>query len=147
MTSQQHQLNNFLVHVFNDILRLEYASVRKSCKNLSVSELHVLEAVQKCTKEDDAGMADIAGVLGVSAGTATVAVKTLEQKGFLVRTRGAKDKRRVTVCVTEKATPVLQAHEAFHEQMVTRAAQHLSPAELNALTAALEKLHLYFKEM
>ena len=147
MTPQQQQLNGFLVHVFNDILRLEYASLRKSCKNLSVSELHVLEAVQNCMNDAGAGMADIAAALGVSAGTVTVAVKTLEQKGYLIRMRGAKDRRRVTVCVTETALPVLQAHEAFHTQMVTSAAQHLSAAELDVLTTALQKSHLYFKEM
>ncbi len=43
MTQHEAQLNGFLVNVFNDILRLEEASIRKGpCKNLSVSEMHVL---------------------------------------------------------------------------------------------------------
>ena len=47
MTQHEAQLNGFLVNVFNDILRLEEASIRKGpCKNLSVSEMHVLEAVE-----------------------------------------------------------------------------------------------------
>ena len=48
MTQHEAQLNGFLVNVFNDILRLEETSIRKGpCKNLSVSEMHVLEAVEK----------------------------------------------------------------------------------------------------
>ena len=82
-----------LIHiwVFNDILRLEEASLRQSCGNLSVTELHVLDAVSHCAPQ--CGMADIAAALKVTAGTATVAVKTLEQKGYVVRTRHEKDKR------------------------------------------------------
>ena len=48
MTSQEQKLNDFLVGVFNDILRLEEASLRQSCGNLSVTELHVLDAVSHC---------------------------------------------------------------------------------------------------
>ena len=91
MTPKEQKLNDFLVGVFNDILRLEEANLRQSCGNLSVTELHVLDAVARCGPL--CGMADIAAALKVTAGTATVAVKTLEQKGYLVRTRHKTDKR------------------------------------------------------
>ncbi|MFR2590866.1 MAG: hypothetical protein ACLS9Y_10725 [Ruthenibacterium lactatiformans] len=55
MTQHEAQLNGFLVNVFNDILRLEEASIRKGpCKNLSVSEMHVLEAVEKSSVDASA---------------------------------------------------------------------------------------------
>lgn len=66
MTSQEQKLNDFLVGVFNDILRLEEASLRQSCGNLSVTELHVLDAVSHCAPQ--CGMADIAAALKVTAG-------------------------------------------------------------------------------
>ena len=51
MTPQEQKLNDFLVGVFNDILRLEEASLRQSCGgNLSVTELHVLDAVFHCAR-------------------------------------------------------------------------------------------------
>ena len=51
MTPQEQKLNDFLVGVFNDILRLEEASLRQSCGNLSVTELHVLDAVFHCAPQ------------------------------------------------------------------------------------------------
>ena len=102
MTQHEAQLNGFLVNVFNDILRLEEASIRKGpCKNLSVSEMHVLEAVEKSSVDASgaAGMAEVAAHLSITSGTLSVAVKTLEQKGYLVRSRGSRDKRRVTVAL------------------------------------------------
>lgn len=144
MTQQEQRLNSFLVHVFNDILRLEETSLRTQCKNLSLTELHVLEAVGRCAADGAAGMADVAAALGVTAGTATVAVKTLEQKGYLARTRTQRDRRRVCVALTGQALPVLKAHTAFHERLVAHACDELSGAEREALCAALDKLHAYF---
>ena len=47
MTPTEEAINTFLVDVFNDVLRLENESLRRSgCRQLSVSELHMLEAVQ-----------------------------------------------------------------------------------------------------
>lgn len=148
MTHQEAALNAFLVNVFNDVLRLEEASLYKGpCKNISVTEMHVLEAVEKHTKDTPAYMTDVAAALGVTSGTLTVAVKTLEQKGYLTRARAEKDKRRVTVALTAAALPALKAHTAFHEGLVGSVAAHLSAQELDALTAALASLHKHFKQL
>ena len=94
MTRQEEQINAFLVNVFNDVLRLEEENLRcLGGKRLSVSEMHVLEAVQQ-QGEADVTMRQLAAGLGVTASTLTIAVKTLERKGYLVRLRPLPDKRR-----------------------------------------------------
>lgn len=150
MTQHEAQLNGFLVNVFNDILRLEEASIRKGpCKNLSVSEMHVLEAVEKASASTPggAGMAEVAAQLSITSGTLSVAVKTLEQKGYLARARGSRDKRRVTVTLTQAARPALESHATFHEMLVARASARLSEAEIAALSTALASLHTFFTEL
>ena len=78
MTRQEELINAFLVDVFNNVLHMEEASLAKSgCKNLSVSEMHVLETVQRGAGEET--MSELAARLRVTASTLTVAVKTLEQ--------------------------------------------------------------------
>lgn len=145
MTQREQQLNNFLVTVFNDILRLEEASLRCSCDNLSVTELHVLDAIAATARSGSPPtMADLAAKVGVTGGTMTVAVKTLEQKGYALRTRDERDKRRVGVRLTEAAAPVLAAHDAFHEALVRRACARLDEAQTAALCTALADLHTFF---
>ena len=115
MTQHEAQLNGYLVKVFYDNLRLEEASNRKGpCKNLSVSEMHVLEAVEKSSVDASgaAGMAEVAAHLSITSGTLSVAVKTLEQKGYLVRSRGSRDKRRVTAALTAAARSASRFIEA-----------------------------------
>lgn len=148
MTEQTQQMNRFLVNVFNDILRLEECNVRSSgCKNLSVTELHVLEAVQNAATQGAASMAGVAQQLGVTASTLTTAVKTLEAKGYVRREKDEQDKRRTNVCVTDAAKPALAQHTAFHAQLVAGVERRLNTQQLDTLCMALGTLHDFFKTL
>ena len=147
MNEQEQQINTFLVDVFNDVLRLEEASIVTSRHpNLSVSEMHVLEAVQKHS-EAPGTMRQLALRLGVTASSLTIAVKTLEQKGYLVRQKNDRDKRRVSVHLTGPALEALQSHAAFHEQLIRQVSRTLTAPELEALCQALGRLHRFFTTM
>ena len=147
MTRQEEQINAFLVNVFNDVLRLEEENLRcLEGKRLSVSEMHVLEAVQQ-QGEADVTMRQLAAGLGVTASTLTIAVKTLERKGYLVRLRPLPDKRRVVVQLTEPALRALEAHARFHEALVHQVSTRLTGPELDALCQALARLHGFFTEL
>lgn len=94
MERGEAQLNRFLVEVFHDVMRLEEQELLKGpFKNLSVSEMHVIEAACDGQDKGSNSMAALAARLRVSAGTLTIAVKTLEQKGYLLRERSRSDRR------------------------------------------------------
>lgn len=147
MTQQQQTINGFLVDVFNDVLRLEECSLRKERTGLSLTELHVLETVQRVSEERGGTMADVAAALGVTSGTLTIAVKTLEQKGYVRRERDDADRRRVIVRLTDKALPALRRHAEFHRALVTGATERLTDEELRAFTKALGSLRSFFNTL
>lgn len=143
MTPTEEVINTFLVDVFNDVLRLENESLRRSgCRQLSVSELHMLEAVQGGA----AGMGELAERLSLSPGSVTIAAKTLEQKGYLVRSRSQTDRRRVTVSLTPRAEGALAYHAAFHRQLIGAVSAALGQQQLETLGDALRTLHTFFKD-
>ena len=73
MTEAEKKINRFLVDVFNDVLRLEEENLaRGPHKNLSVSEMHVLEAVDNAA--EGVTMRELAARLRVTASTLTVAL-------------------------------------------------------------------------
>ena len=146
MTQQQQTINGFLVDVFN-VLRLEERSLRKERTGLSLTELHVLETVQRVSEERGGTMADVAAALGVTSGTLTIAVKTLEQKGYVRRERDDADRRRVIVRLTDKALPALRRHAEFHRALVTGATERLTDEELRAFTKALGSLRSFFNTL
>lgn len=114
MTEAEQKINSFLVDVFNDVLRLEEDDLaRGPYKNLSVSEMHVLEAVDSAAGGET--MRELAARLRVTASTLTVAVKTLEQKGYLVRARAEEDRvsRRLTPAQMDQLADTLAALHGF----------------------------------
>lgn len=147
MTEQERLLNKFLVQVFWDVLRLEDASLRSYCNNLSVSELHVLEAIEQCQSGGEAIMTTVAKYLSITAGTLTASVKTLEQKGYITRTKAPNDRRRVILTLTQASDDVLRHHASFHQELIQNVAARLTSAELEIFAAALGSLHQHFQEL
>lgn len=146
MTPAEDKINRFLVKVFNDVLRLEEQSISNGKhKNLSVSEVHVLETVQNAAEGES--MRQMADRLHITAGTFTTAVKTLEQKGFLTRTKHPEDKRRVTIALAPSALEALATHEDFHARLVGTVSQHLSEVEMEDLAGMLCSLGQFFDEL
>lgn len=147
MTVIEERLNEFFVHVFNDILRLEETSLAKGAhKQLSVSEMHVIEAVCNSQQEESNTMKELSSKLRITASSLTIAVKTLEQKGYLLRKKSELDKRKVYVSATELAKAAYREHAKFHEALVCSISKELKEDELLTLTSALENLHHFFHQ-
>lgn len=145
MTKTEEQLNHFFVTVFNDIIRMEEASLAKgSHKQLSVSEMHVIEAVCHSQEEEANTMKELSSKLMITASSLTIAVKTLELKGYLIRKKSNADKRKVYVSATEVAKAANKEHARFHEALVKSIIKELKEPEISALTSALEILHGFF---
>jgi len=144
----EEQLNTFLVNVFNNILRLEEASLAKGdFRNLSINELHVIEAVYESLDDNLNSMAEIANRLMVTASTLTTSVKTLEQKGYLIRTKMPTDKRKVMVTPTPLSEKAYKKHKEFHKDLVASVSKELSDEEMSALTQALCTLDNFFNHI
>lgn len=145
MESAKNNINSFLVDVFNNILRIEEDSLcYGKFKNISVREMHVIEAVVKLGKENTAKQ--IANELHVTQSTLTTAVGTLEKKGMLIRKTGEKDKRIVRIVATELAIEAYNHHMKFHEKLVTAVTQTLSEDELQVFVKGLNSLNDFFAE-
>ena len=148
MSINEERLNTFLVNVFNNILRLEEASLAKGeHKNLSVNEMHVIEAVYESLQDGSNSMAEISNRLAVTASTLTTSVKTLEQKGYLIRTKLPSDKRKVMVTPTPLAEKAYISHKEFHNALVKSVSKELSEEEMSTLTQALSTLDHFFNHL
>ena len=146
MNNYYNELNHFLVKVFNEILRVEETSLKKSeFKNLSVREMHVIEVICNANESGSGNRAtDIAQALGISAGTLTIAVSSLERKGYVKRIQDVKDKRIFRLSATEKGIGANQAHQRFHHEMVMNVMNTLDTQEIDVLINGLKSLETFF---
>jgi DNA-binding MarR family transcriptional regulator len=84
-------LNELLVNIFKDILSAEEYAVRESTQgNLTITEIHTLEAIGMF---ESAKMSDVAQALKVTVSTFTTAVNKLAVKGYVVRNKADADRR------------------------------------------------------
>ena len=141
MNDTKKVINELLVEVFHHILSIEGQKLRERGVNLSMSEVHVLEAIQKT---EEPTMSHIAKRLRVTVGTLTTAINRLVEKGFVERKREKEDKRKVIVSITTKAYRVLATHDQFHDEMIEAVIQDLKLDENEVLINALQNISTYF---
>jgi DNA-binding MarR family transcriptional regulator len=139
----KYVLNELLVVIFNQILSIEDEALRKQGVTLSMSEVHVLEAIMKT---DEPIMGSVAKRLRITMGTLTTSINTLVKKGYVLRVKDILDKRKVLLKLTNKSIPVMKLHDAFHEDMISTVIKDLHIDQNEALIQSLESLSTYFRE-
>ncbi len=146
--AQRTYLNDFFVHVFNKILAWEeHALSQVGARDLSVKELHVLEAVSDLTALGRNTMTAIADALSIRVSSLTTAVNTLVRKGYLERGGEPGDRRIIRVRLTEKGEQANCLHSQFHAQMIDGVTQGLSEQELDVLVQSLKNLSAFFQDL
>ncbi len=141
MQTAHATLNQVLVTLFNDILRIEERTL--SAPGLSIREIHVIEAV---CEAPDPRMTLLAQALHVTAGSLSVAVSTLEKKGYLLREKVQQDRRATYIRPTGKALQIQEKHTLFHQEMVEAVIGLLPKEELAVLVKALDAVDSYFSQ-
>ncbi len=142
MSEKREVINNLLVVLFNNILTIEERALRRGeFKNMTLNELHVIEAIGIGNPKN---MSQISADIGVTMGTLTTAMNTLIRKGYVTRKKAVEDKRVVLAELTESGKRAFEHHQAFHEEMVTFTMEGLEEPEMDVLVNTLSKLTLYF---
>lgn len=142
MDDTRHTLNELLVDLFNYILLIEEKNLRDQGVKLSMTEVHILEAIEK---SESNMMSAIAKRLMVTQGTLTVSTSKLVKKGYVERVKDERDKRIVRLKLTEKAVSILDIHNRFHVEMIERLLNELELDKEVELIQSLRNLMEFFK--
>ena len=139
------EINRLLVEIYEDVNRIEeYAIKTGEFKDLSITEIHTLEAVGLYGSKT---MSEIASELEITMGTLTTAIDKLIKKGYVERKRSNIDRRIVNVSLTNKGKLAYRIHEKFHLYMVKAIMNDFNSQEEEVLLCALRKLNNHLKEI
>ena len=145
MNSYAVRLNAVFVDTYRLVLKVEEKSIKNTGKiNLSISEMHLIEAVGK--SEEGRSISEIASALGVTLPSVTVAINKLVKKGYVRKGKSRKDGRAVAVSLTRTGKKMHSVHRHFHEQMARRATEGFSEQEKTILIHGLEKVNTFLKQ-
>ena len=136
------RINIALVKLFNMVLKLEERALKESSfRNLTINEIHTLEAI---SMDKSKTMSSIANELIISQSTLTSSVNRLVKMGYVDRFGVDDDRRIVKLQLTKNGREALKEHEAFHVAMVSEAIKTLSAEESDTLAETLDALVDFF---
>ena len=142
--SHYETINDILVNLFNEIWDIEEkALITEQFKDISVNDMHIMEAVGI---EKPKNMSSVARLVDVTVGTLTIAINNLVKKGYVMRVRSEEDRRVVLISLSEKGKAAYEHHRQFHQKMVEAVLEDLNPEETSVLTNALKKLSSFFRQ-
>jgi len=135
-------INDIVADLFKNILTIEERSLRqRGIKDLSMSEIHALEAIGT---GDGRMMSEVADTLDITMGTLTTTISKLESKGYAKREKDPNDRRVVIASLTRKGILVDKIHRHFHEEMIDHLMIDLKLDENQALINALMNINDFF---
>ena len=135
--------HDILVNLFQEIMDIEEkALITAEFKNISVNDMHIIEAIGTGEPKN---MSTVAKLMSVTVGTLTIAINNLVKKGYVHRVRSDADRRVVLVSLTEKGEKAYYHHEEFHREMTNAVLNRLDEKEIPVLMKTLDGLSEFFR--
>ncbi len=139
----EREINNLLIDTFNGVNKLEQNAIKNGrLKNLTITEVHIIEAIGDEAKQS---MSQIAAKLGVAVATLTTAVDKLVAKGYVDRNRSAEDRRIVHVALTRTGHIALRMHRLYHARIIKAALEGVDDESRRLLLDMLGRLNHFFR--
>ena len=139
MEEKEHlrdELNETLVEFFDRFTSWESSVVES--ENMKISDAHAIEILGHYGRMN---MKELAGRLGITTGTTTVAVDRLERKGFARRVRAEHDRRSYIIELTEEGTLAYEEHHRHHLNLASEIASTLGEEDTQAFISILQKIN------
>jgi DNA-binding MarR family transcriptional regulator len=126
--------------VLEDFYKLFYETedlaLKQGIKCLTHTELHVIGAIGS----DSLTMNELSDRLGITMGTATVAISKLSEKGFINRIRSDLDRRKVFVSLSKKGDEALNYHTNYHNMIMSTITKNIDPENLEVFVGVFEEI-------
>ena len=116
--------------------KIEEINLNQVIKCLTTTELHVIEAIgdQLLT------MNELSEKLGITMGTASVAINKLSEKNFIERERSDDDRRKVFVKLSKKGLLAYKYHNSFHSNILEKVTSEISKSKMETFIEVFETI-------
>lgn len=150
MTGNINKVNEILEEFYKLFYKTEDMALKRGIKCLTHTELHLIEAIGEASLT----MNELADRVGITMGTATVAVSKLTEKGFIARVRSNSDRRKVYVSLTDKGSKALTYHNNYHKMIMSSITENIADKDLShfieifeLILGALQEKTDYFRPL
>jgi DNA-binding MarR family transcriptional regulator len=129
-------LNDGLVEFYDRFSSWESSIIEAS--NMKISDAHAIEILGHYGRMN---MKELAGKLGITTGTTTMAVDRLERGGYARRIRAENDRRSYIIELTETGTDAYQEHHRHHLNLAAEIVSILGKEETLTFVNFLNRIN------
>lgn len=140
------QVDTALTDIYVSVRRVEDKMLKTSVLNLTTSELDFLDTIGKYG-DKGCSISEIAKDNRVTMPTVTVAIKKIENKGFVQKVRSQEDGRKVNIVLTRMGHKAYAAHMYFHERMVRSLMRDVDAETRPVILQALQNLSDFLRKI
>lgn len=149
MSEFSQKLSDKLREVSMNISQLEEAALKDSGIGLTLSEMHLLGFIYNYENAYGVGagvkISDIADALSISRPSATVGVKKLFSKGYVLKTRNPEDGRVMAACLTTNGRRVYNRHRKSQSEVLEKLEKEFTHEQQDILLRAVDRMTEYFR--
>ncbi|MGL4403771.1 MAG: MarR family transcriptional regulator [Fusobacteriaceae bacterium] len=128
------KVTDILEEFFKLFYKTEDMALKIGIQGLTHTELHIIDAIGR----DTLTMHELSDRLGITMGTATVAINKLSEKKFVIRKRSDADRRKVFVNLDVKGKEALAYHDSYHNMLLSSITETISDERLEQFLATFE---------
>jgi DNA-binding MarR family transcriptional regulator len=144
MDTFENKFNKLLVDTFRDILKVEELILKRTAPRLSVTEVHLIEAVRKSDSRA-LSVSEVAECLDITVPSATVAINKMLKKGYITKEKNMEDGRSVIVRLTRDGEKIHRLNRYIRMKLVKEASKDLTDEEKDTLLTGVKHLEEFFK--
>lgn len=145
ITTDFEQINTELVGVFNNVMWIEEAALKRSYfSDITLKDMHTIEAI---SMYDEKSASQVARIIHLTPSSMTAAIDKLVEKGYVERRRSSKDRRVVRLGLTHKGRVVYRAHQEFHRDLTHNLVKNMSPNDVSVVKQAIHNLVSYLAQI
>ena len=139
MTDFSQYLYKFIIDTVYNIPKLEELYLCEMLTTpISFTEAHIIKVIGL---SGTISITSLATELKITLPSTTVAVKKLESKGYIAKTRCEIDGRKTAISLTEIGSQAYFIHNMFHERIASYIIEDFNQEEIGVLFTALSRIN------
>jgi DNA-binding MarR family transcriptional regulator len=147
MAFYKEGLEEEIIRAFYELYNLMEVILKyKTSESLTLKESFIIEIIKRLTESNDHIVSNVADILNITNASASIAISTLEKKGYVSRVRSKTDRRVYYIELTAKGKLINKKQQEFRERALNDIFGQLNMVEKASIASSLKKMRQFVKK-
>jgi DNA-binding MarR family transcriptional regulator len=147
MAIYKEGLEEEIIRAFYELYNLMEVILKyKTSESLTLKESFIIEIIKRLTESNDNIVSNVSDILNITNASASIAISTLEKKGYVGRVHSKTDRRVYYIELTAKGKLINQKQQEFRERALKEIFGSLNLVEKAGMASMLKKLRVFIKK-